>query len=371
MRHDGSRELTLPLTCQLKRYTARQAGMCLKNKSLLFIGDSLTRYQYLSLAYFLEHKQWPPRYQATGYHPCLQVDEHNNTACSNPDKPNVCCEYDWELFGNGGWTAFMQNLGGGTDGRLFRGRMEAQSVRGADSVENYQYLSSEEDGRTKMSLISEYGWNGNEPFRGWSFSGFAHNGTCRYTPESYQNNLDRLANNNFDYDYPNITTAFKSNSEFHAQHQNTNYIFYNRGLWGALQADKANSMMEAIQNMTGGKDVVTHRCFFKSTTGCHRSRQNNLDSVEYGHVRTATYSSGCEYFDVAHATEEFSNFVFDPKPPPMLVNEFKHVFWDSLHFVSLLSQKCFVLSIIQNQYLISNHCDATHYFFSCHGYTKS
>lgn len=26
MRHDGSRELTLPLTCQLKRYTARQAG---------------------------------------------------------------------------------------------------------------------------------------------------------------------------------------------------------------------------------------------------------------------------------------------------------------------------------------------------------
>jgi hypothetical protein len=98
MRHDGSRELTLPLTCQLKRYTARQAGMCLKNKSLLFIGDSLTRYQYLSLAYFLEHKQWPPRYQATGYHPCLQVDEHNNTACSTPDKPNVCCEYDWELF---------------------------------------------------------------------------------------------------------------------------------------------------------------------------------------------------------------------------------------------------------------------------------
>jgi hypothetical protein len=197
MRHDGSRELTLPLTCQLKRYTARQAGTCLKNKSLLFIGDSLTRYQYLSLAYFLEHKKWPPRYQATGNNPCRQVDEHNNTACSTIDKPSVCCEYDWELFGNGGWPAFMQNLGGGTDGTLFHGRMEAPSVRASVSVENYQYVSSEEDARTRLTVIGEYGWNGNEPFRGWNFSGCAHNGTCRYTPESYQNNLDRLAKNDF------------------------------------------------------------------------------------------------------------------------------------------------------------------------------
>ena len=39
MRQDGSRELTLPLTCQLKR-------QCLKNKSLVFIGDSLMWYMY-------------------------------------------------------------------------------------------------------------------------------------------------------------------------------------------------------------------------------------------------------------------------------------------------------------------------------------
>jgi hypothetical protein len=94
MRHDGSRELTLPQTCQLKRYTAHQARRCLTDKSMLFIGDSLTRYQYFSLVYFLEYKKWPPRYPATGFDPCFQADKHNNTVCSKPNEPNVCCEYD-------------------------------------------------------------------------------------------------------------------------------------------------------------------------------------------------------------------------------------------------------------------------------------
>jgi hypothetical protein len=59
LRADGSRELTLPLTCRLKRYTSSEARQCLSNKHLSFIGDSLTRYQYLSLAYFLERGQYP------------------------------------------------------------------------------------------------------------------------------------------------------------------------------------------------------------------------------------------------------------------------------------------------------------------------
>ena len=63
-RTDGSRELTLPFTCHLKRYTADQALTCLKDKNLLFVGDSLTRYQFMSLAYFLDHKRWPMRFHA-------------------------------------------------------------------------------------------------------------------------------------------------------------------------------------------------------------------------------------------------------------------------------------------------------------------
>ena len=52
IRKDDSRELILPHTCVLKRYTAHEAGQCLADKNLFFIGDSVTRYQFLSFAYF-------------------------------------------------------------------------------------------------------------------------------------------------------------------------------------------------------------------------------------------------------------------------------------------------------------------------------
>jgi hypothetical protein len=226
----------------------------------------------------------------------------------------------------------MQSVGGGTDGGVFRGRMEAQSIRAKPSIENYQYVSSHQDGRTKLSFVGEFGWDGNEPFMGWNFIGCAYEGKCRYTSDLYEKNLVRAKQNDFDWNYPDIMTAFKSNSEFYVQHQNTNYIIYNRGLWGVPQEDKAKTMMSAIQNMTGGVDAILNRCFYKSTTGCYRSK--DIDSIEYGHVRSSAYNYGCEYFDIAHVTEEFSRLVFNPKPPPMLVNEFKHVFWDSLHYVS-------------------------------------
>ena len=34
----------------------------LHNKSIVFVGDSLTRYQYLNLAYFAVHQRWPSHF---------------------------------------------------------------------------------------------------------------------------------------------------------------------------------------------------------------------------------------------------------------------------------------------------------------------
>ena len=349
MRHDGSRELTLPLTCHLKRYTAREAGKCLQNKSILFLGDSLTRYMYLSLAYFIERKQWPKRFQATDHTPCYQFDEHNKTACSEESEPNVCCEYDFKHFKTGGWGAFVQYLGGDTDGGIFRGRMEAKSVRVEPmSSEGYQYISSKEDGRTKLTFIGEYGWNGNEPFRGWNFSGCANTGTCRYSPESYQTNIDRHNNSDFDWDYPNISTAFESNTSFRKQYQKTNFIIYNRGLWGTLPDTKAETMMEAMHDMKGGKYAISNRCFFRSTTGSDRSREKNINSHEYRTVRNIALNAGCEYFDIAHITEEFSEFVYMLKP--LFSREYRHIFWDGVHYVSL--RFSLMLSLLHTPYLI-------------------
>jgi hypothetical protein len=48
------------------RYTAEQARECLKGHSLLFMGDSLTRYQYMSLAMLIHSGAFPNRTQRDG-----------------------------------------------------------------------------------------------------------------------------------------------------------------------------------------------------------------------------------------------------------------------------------------------------------------
>lgn len=45
--------------CSLRRITHREALDCLAGRPLVLIGDSVMRYQYLSLAHFLDHGDWP------------------------------------------------------------------------------------------------------------------------------------------------------------------------------------------------------------------------------------------------------------------------------------------------------------------------
>lgn len=326
MRHDGSRELTLPSTCRLKHYTARDARQCFNNQNLLFLGDSLTRYQYLSLAYFLEYNKWPPRFQALN--PCNHIDEHGNRTCSKQDEPNVCAEGDWIRVG--GWSAYTQSLGGSTDGGIFHGRLEAQSLRDEPKIENMQYVSRpEEGGRTKLSYVIENGWRGQELFPpGWKFTGCAYNASCRYSPEHHAYNMERNKAKDYDWNYSSIMDAFGANgTSFQEQHADTNFVFYNRGLWGKLQEDKANSMMALLHNFT------SDRCFFKSTTSCGRTIQNDLFKWEEGPIRRAAFNNGCEFMDVGHLTKEFSTLFFaHPQPPRNLMFEYHSVFWDAVHY---------------------------------------
>ena len=252
--------------------------------------------------------------------------------CSKPDEPNVCAKVGW--IQSGGWASYHQNLGGGTDGGVYRGRMESQVVGAEPNGQSMQYISSEEDGRTKLSFVSELGWFGTEPFTGWKFTGCAHNASCRYTDERYEHNLKRHKANDFDYNYTSITEAFGSyGTSFRDQYLDTTYAFYNRGLWGQIQEEKAKKMMASLHDITGGNEKQFNRCFFKSTTGCERSRDINLVNMEYGPVRKASYAAGCEYFDVSHLTDEFSMMLFLLPPPPRnLMFEFRTIFWDSVHY---------------------------------------
>ena len=69
--------------CRMRRPTANQANRCLRDQSLVFVGDSLTRYQYLSLIGFLHSGLWPEPLGGL------------------PDMPNPVMEME-----HGNWTAF-------------------------------------------------------------------------------------------------------------------------------------------------------------------------------------------------------------------------------------------------------------------------
>jgi hypothetical protein len=199
-RRDGSRQLELTEICRLKRYTAQEANTCLANKHVSMIGDSITRYQYLSLAYLLEHGQFPPRFARTPSKnaACHHVDEHGYPACSPSNEPNICVESDWN-----GWDAYYSSLCGSTDGGILNGRMECHSYRvkkakqQLECHENAMYTNS--DSRAVLSFSFETGWGTNQeaPLYGFYYTNCSYAGTCRRT----SSDTDRIQNRTIRGDY--------------------------------------------------------------------------------------------------------------------------------------------------------------------------
>mmetsp|Transcript_60078 Transcript_60078/g.68054 ORF Transcript_60078/g.68054 Transcript_60078/m.68054 type:complete len:488 (+) Transcript_60078:79-1542(+) len=334
MRRDGSRKLTLPSTCQLERYTSNEARQCLKGKKLLFVGDSLTRYNYLSLAYFLEHERWPDRFN--NKYSC-QIDK---ASCSKLE-PNVCAETDWVNLGGGGWSPYLRNLGGGTDGGIFGGRMEVNAVKLKDPKSykepspSYEYVSSSKHGQTTMWYAGEASWSGKDPYFGYNFSGCAKNATCRYTSQQWDQKQKHVVNKTgFDWRYTSAAHAFGSTgTDFYKQYDDTDYAFYNRGLWGKLPEDKAKIMMESMYKLSGGKEKQQNRCFYRSTTSCGRITKNDLGNYERNTIRAIANSASCEYLDYNHITEAFSQFAYShPVPDRNIAYELSSVFWDAVHY---------------------------------------
>lgn len=379
LRIDNSRELTLPDTCTLKRYTAPQVKSCLQSKHLMFIGDSLTRYQYLSLVYFLEYERWPPRFNRIA-DPCPFKNEAGQDACSTSHEPNVCAEGDWP----GGWPAFQQSVGGGVDGGVFHGRLESHSTRTSckNDGENMQYVTtapSQESSTpkavaaglapnnkmrwadsTKLSFTMESGWGEESTTSpGWNFTGCAYDGSCRYTPEEYTENIRRCEEGDLHFKYSSIEEAFggvtggdgsvlaNTTTIFQDQYADVDIAFYNRGLWGKITDNRAKQMMKLLHDFTNHPTTLSSqdvdgnvaaaasksRCFFRTTSGCSRSLNDGHMEHEYNVARKAAYSVGCEYMDNGHLTQEFALLLFaHPQPPRNVMAEYLTVFWDAVHY---------------------------------------
>jgi hypothetical protein len=219
----------------------------LSGKHVSLIGDSLSRYLFLSLAYFVQHGVWPPRFgQARGQFRdkknqpiCPHIDEAGQSTCSSMDKPNPVMEGDWRhglLAGQDSWESFLEQIGGGVDGGIFDGHMECDCARSsrpgktdlcqADcQVENELYISdpaseagewekAEETSQNEaddidysrrilLSHVKENGWG--DPARnvsGFSFTKCGATGSCRRDQNTTDFTLERAMNGYFEWHEP-------------------------------------------------------------------------------------------------------------------------------------------------------------------------
>ena len=355
-RKDNSKELRHSI-CRLHRYTAEEARSCLAGKHLFMAGDSVSRYQFVSLATFLHTGHYPPRF---GKDPnCPHINDQGKPACSPADEPNVCMEGQWQEGPKDAWMKLFQAIGG----YLFDGYMEASSIRQRDvahaAAENYLYYSppdletsttsntsnetmgeqttnSDLTRRIILSFSGEAGWaNTPDPVHGFDFTGCGKDGTCNYTDELWASRLERHRNMSYDFSEP-FEDAIGPNGCLRKQLPPVDIALYNRGLWGVLGNETKNKIL--FDNLHTFSKGEQGRCFFRSTTG----RLDKTLTTERDKVRKVALGAGCGYLDNAHLVEDFSEILFQhPAPPKQMIGgrqtivsaeERKLIFWDSVHF---------------------------------------
>ena len=274
-RLDGSKEYSLQ-TCKLKRFTATEARTCLAGKHMLFIGDSVTRYQYLSLANFIEHGKWPARFGMSNN--CQHVDASGPT-CEAPNTPSLVMESDWGTkYGHApdkSWKQIHMAIGGDA----FNGRMDCQCARvlSNNSMGNMRYQSRPVtnssshtlrggEGEGKAVELTFMDYKGSMPLRGLTPTNCQKSSTCSLSSEQWYELRDLSAQNKIDY---TLDIHLKQKADFHEKLETllpgVNIALFNRGLWGHLPMDteEARGIFKNLYTLT--KNNGGH-CYWKGTT---------------------------------------------------------------------------------------------------------
>jgi hypothetical protein len=133
------------------------ARKCFRDKRIVMVGDSMMRYQYLALVYWLENGTQPP----AGFHGVVDgMLPGNKSGTESPaswDKESICNEYSWkelrgDQFYGRGWNHFYA----GTS-RLLNGHEHCDCWRQdhLHSVENRYYRLPEDN-----ISVSYFSWAG-------------------------------------------------------------------------------------------------------------------------------------------------------------------------------------------------------------------
>jgi len=365
-RSDGSRELDRTSTCTLHRYTASEARQCLVGRHLSMVGDSLTRYQYMSLVHFIDTGKYPPRFPRPGnprpdpkLH-CQHLDHNNQSQCSPHDEPNICMEGDWwKQYGEESWFQFYSNIGSRRG--IFGGRMECDCVRdGPVNTENKIYVSTpvkavdsaispteniskstRNNNRVILSNFQEIGRSPHrQPLQGFGFTNCAYNGSCQLTRQQQQDKLVRGTANNFTWQQSfedAILLEAGHNGTFHNMLPPVDYAVYNRGLWGQFTEKEADIILPRMYDWTG---KGTGRCLYKATTADGKPQAfYDQHQHERRAIQAITLKAGCSFLDFGHLTQDFAEMPFQfPFPPTQEAGNLSstqeriEIFWDKVHF---------------------------------------
>lgn len=325
-RHDGSYDLSMapspasssPL-CRLKRYTAQDAKQCLAGKHLMAIGDSVSRYLFLSLVHLVENGEYLARYGPSPQ--CAHVNENGQPACVNGSH-HILIHRTYFPDSHGG---VQREIGGSSDGGIFNGRLECFASRNPLNgfTDQLRYVSKE---GIRLSYLGERG-KGDvpQPISGWNSSGCADRATCRFTNETIWS-LETLPKH---FSVP-LNEGAASDGIFQSVYPDLDVVVYNRGLHGGLRRDIAEQVFHSLNDWVrpGGQ------CFWQSTTqpndggpprGTTSSRVQATDEI----IQREAIRGGCRTFDTARLTKTLLSL--DPKTD--------NVWLDNVHFLPWVNEE--------------------------------
>ena len=321
VRADGSKEYRLR-TCRLERFDAHAARQCMSKHHKLLLGDSLMRYQYLSLVYLLEHGKFPPRWGTATKNPgrkCLYTNADGSPACSPAEQPHVCMENDWATkYGHAvdkSWKQYHMALGGAA----MNGHLECQTARinMTHSVEAMFY----ERGSIKVTyFMPMFGVGGKvdkypSQMHWWQRSGCAATGSCNMSSADWEQMRAQADHGEYDFDGSLMdllaTNGTAASARMRAELSSVDIAVWNQGQWGGMGTE--DFYAEVFDGLFALVAPNNGRCFYK---GCSPNKGNGLfDKQDPNHTPreeekayAEAYKSGCGVFDTYHVTQAFRKF---------------------------------------------------------------
>ena len=264
--------------CQLRRPTVTQARQCLHSQSLLFIGDSISRYQYISLVVFMKTGRWPEKFGSV------------------PDRPSPLIETEWPS-----WTAFF-------DGALDTCSCSRNSSEQDDWYERRHYHGHHVTLRSSFFPIipsMEAGFS--EIIDEWT--------TPNRTRYSYTAHINKPQMCN------STTSSQHPSCDYSDQWNPTTVLIANTGLWRNEHTGSPNYFLPI---KTAPLSPHLRRAFWRTTTPRRNGNEMHPGSNE---VQRSVFGQGDSKWELLDLFKMFAALGA------------REAYWDGFHFLPFLYQE--------------------------------